>query len=92
MTDHPESRMHRIYFDTNSATPDGRYDLTVRGSLADIARIADPLIDGQRVVLYMPGELEVEATLRFDADWNNGWTAIPDMSTLRYVDGSNAPA
>ena len=82
--------MHRIYFDTNDGAEDGRYGLWVRGSLKDITPIADQLYDGLRVIIYMTGEVEMEAVLRYDSD-RSAWTAIPDASTLRYLDGSDAP-
>ncbi|GEP57940.1 hypothetical protein RSO01_51060 [Reyranella soli] len=77
--------MLRIYFDTNDGTPDGRYGLWVKGSLDDIAPIADQLRDGMRVIIYMTGELEMEAVLEFDKQWN-AWTAWPVPGTTNYYD------
>ena len=77
--------MHRIYFDTNNSAEPGRYVLHVAGSVADIEPIADQLRDGLRVVIYMTGELELEATLEFDPTWN-AWTAREVPGTLRYYD------
>ncbi len=74
----------RIYFDTNSGTPDRRYGLWLDSSVADLARIPDGPRDGMRVVIYMGDELEMEAILVRDADW--GWTADPVPGTVKYLD------
>ena len=75
----------RIYFDTNDSDQLGRYDLGPTGSLSDIAPIADQLSEGMRVVIYMSGELEMEATLEFDA-LSGRWMARPIDGTLKYLD------
>ena len=67
--------MHRIYFDTNEGRRDG-YGLWLDASRQDLAQIADGPQDGMRVIIYMTGELEMEATLAFDAN-QNAWIAIP---------------
>lgn len=75
--------MHRIYFDTNTGPDDGRYGLWVAGSLKDIAPIIGEIHDGLHVIIYMTGELEMEAVLKFDRNWN-GWTAKPVEGTEIY--------
>ena len=75
--------MHRIYFDTNTGPDNERYGLWVAGSLHDLAPIADQLHDGLHVIIYMTGELEMEAVLEFDAGWD-GWAARPVPGTTRY--------
>jgi hypothetical protein len=75
--------LHRIYFDTNDGTMDG-YPLYCRGSLEDIQPIADKLKEGMRVVIYMTGELEMEAILEFDHG-NSLWIGRPIKGTLKYL-------
>jgi len=79
----------RIYFDTNAG--DGaRYDLGLRGSLEDIAPISDQLQDGMRVVIYMTGELEMEATLEFDQKYGR-WMARPIEGTTKIYPEAYGP-
>jgi len=81
--------LHRIYFDTNAG--DGaRYDLGLRGSLEDIAPISDQLQDGMRVVIYMTGELEMEATLEFDQKYGR-WMARPIEGTTKIYPEAYGP-
>jgi enamine deaminase RidA (YjgF/YER057c/UK114 family) len=72
--------MHRVYFDMNEGTPDGRYGLWLDKSLRDLAGIPGGPKDGQTVTIYMVGEVEAEAVLQRDDVWH-GWTA-------RAVEGS----
>jgi hypothetical protein len=77
--------MHRIYFDANEATFEPgvcRYDLGLRSSVKDLAEIVDKH-DGMRVIIYMPGELEMEATLEFDAKYGC-WMARPIPGTTNH--------
>ena len=74
----------RIYFDSNAATEDGRYILSVAGSSRDIRSLGDSLRPGMRVLLYMTDELEVEATLELDSE-RQIWLGLPDDSTLRVL-------
>jgi hypothetical protein len=75
--------MRRIYFDSNERPDSERYGLWVKGSLQDIEPMADQLHNGLHVIIYMTGELEMEAVLEFDAAWN-GWTAHPVPGTIKY--------
>jgi hypothetical protein len=84
-----EGAMYRIYFDTNEADDHGRYTLTCRGSLDDIAPIADKLHVGLHVIIYMTGELEFEAVLDLD-ERHNIWVASPIWSTIKYYDDPDA--
>lgn len=78
--------MHRIFFDTNSGTPDNeRYGLWFDLSRQDLAYIPGGPREGLCVVIYMPDELEMEATLVFDSDWDS-WTARPVPGTAKYVE------
>lgn len=58
--------MIRIYADFNCKDEEGRVWLDTVGSLRDISELGDSLVEGLKVVLYVPGEFEVEATLIFD--------------------------
>ena len=75
--------MHQIYFDTNEGPDNARYGLWLRRSLEDIEPIAHELRDGLRVIIYMTGELEMEAVLEFDEKLN-AWMARPIAGTTRY--------
>jgi hypothetical protein len=48
----------------------------------DLEPHKDALVDGLKVILYTPGEFEVEGTLVFEEIW----LAIPDPDTIRYYD------
>ncbi len=75
--------IHKICFDANKF--DGqRYDLGIPGALSDIAPIADKLQDGMLVVIYMPDELEMQATLEFDVQ-NRKWWARPVDGTMKLL-------
>jgi hypothetical protein len=76
--------VHRIYFDTNEGT-DERYDLGLQASINDLAAIPGGPREGLRVVIYMTGELEMEATLEYDGS-RSSWMAVPDDSTIKYYD------
>lgn len=75
------ANLPRIYFDTNEGTHDWGYELTLRRSLRDLDAISPQLRDGLHVIIYMPGELEMEATLKFDLG-NNRWVALPIDGTI----------
>jgi len=77
--------LYRIYFDTNDGTMDDGYPLHCRGSLEDIQPIADKLEEGMQVVIYMTGELEMEAILELDRG-NDVWIGRPIKGTLKYLD------
>lgn len=76
-------QMHRVYFDTNEGAPDDNYDLGLRQSIADLASIPGGPSDGMRVIIYMTGELEMEAILKFNHEWNV-WTAEPILETIKH--------
>src|SRR6476661_8806150 len=65
----------RIFFDSNAGTDERGYFLWFDTSKAEIAAIEN-VETGQTVRLYMPGELEVDATLRFD-DKHGCWIGVP---------------
>lgn len=75
----------RIYFDTNSGTPAprSRYGLWFDLSKRDLAAIAGGPRDGMRVIIYMTNELEMEAILEFDSEWNE-WVGDPLLETIKY--------
>jgi hypothetical protein len=76
------SDMHRIYFDSNDAPDVDRYGLWLDKSREDLAKIPGGPQEGQTVTIYMIGELEMEATLEWDAEWK-AWTARPIAGTIR---------
>ena len=78
------SDLPRIYFDTNDQAVGGAYSLNIAGSLEDIRRLGDSLRPGMRVLLYMTDELEVEAILEYDSQYQH-WLGRADMSTLHYL-------
>jgi len=63
----------------------GRVYLHIPGSLKDIEKHKDEVVEGKKVLLYVPDEFEVVGTLVFDRVWR----AIPDMDTLHYYDEEN---
>ena len=79
--------LYRIYFDTNDGTMEAGYPLACKGAQDDIQPIADRLTEGMHVVIYMTGELEMEAVLEFDPA-DGCWVARPIKGTLKYLDRS----
>jgi hypothetical protein len=43
------------------------------------------LAPGLRILAYEPDDIEVEATLEYD----QGWVAVPDWSTIKYLNKNN---
>lgn len=74
--------MHRIYFDTNEGTEDGCFGLWLARSKEELARIPGGPKEGMTVTIYMIGEIEMEATLEWNARWQ-GWTAREIAGTVR---------
>ena len=74
--------MHRVYFDGNEGTGDNRYGLWLTKSIEDLAKIPGGPTEGLLVTIYMIGEIEMEATLEWNAQWN-GWTGVPVEGTVR---------
>ena len=75
----------RVMFDTNEpwgTEPEGFW-LGFAQSRLDLEKIGDDLRDGLRVVIYMIGELEMEATLEFDRN-SNVWVAYPFPQTIKH--------
>ncbi len=79
--------LHRVFFDTNDGNPEWGYELNFPRSKDDLKRIGPDVCDGMRIIIYMPDELEVEANLKYD-DKLGCWKAMPDMKTVKYLDGS----
>lgn len=71
----------RIYADANDRDEQGRFELGIVGSLADIKKYEGLLADGMVVLLNVQDEFEVEGTLIFDQIWR----AIPNFETLHYL-------
>ena len=66
---------------------DHGFDLRFRKSIEDITKIGDELREGLHVIIYSPGELEIEAILKFDSD-RGIWLGVPVPGTIKYLDGS----
>jgi len=78
--------MIRIYADFNSCDEQGRVRLSTVGSLKDIDRYKEILVDGMRVMLYTTDEFEVCGTLVFEEIW----LGIPDWNTIHYLSPEGA--
>jgi len=68
--------MNRIFFDTNAGTSEAGYLLHFAKSLEDINEIEGGPYEGMNVIIYMPDELEMEAILRFDDEFEC-WRGVP---------------
>lgn len=79
--------MIRIYADYNTRDEQGRVVLNTVGSLKDIERYRDEMREGMEVILNVQDEFEVRATLTFDEVWR----AIPDMTSIRWLNPEDAP-
>lgn len=78
------SAMHRVYFNSNEMSykdDEPRFYLGLSPSVEDLALIPDKH-DGMHVIIYMTGELEMEATLEFDAK-HGCWMAWPVEGTTK---------
>jgi hypothetical protein len=81
----------RIYFDTNEGHHDSGYWLWLDRSVTDLRGLEPGLREGIEVVIYMPGELEMRALLRFDRSEGlpcpeGIWVADPIPGTITYLD------
>ena len=56
-------------------------------SLKDLEALGTELRQGTAVTIYMPDELEMTATLRFEAK-AKVWWGDPVADTIMYLDGS----
>jgi hypothetical protein len=61
------------------------YGLWLEASKDDLALIPDGPREGMHVVIYMTGELEMEAILSLDHA-SGAWLARPISGTTRYLD------
>lgn len=75
--------MIRIGADFNAQRGEDRISLTTVGSKRDLKPHRDVLREGLTVTLHQDDEFEVQAVLTRE---RTGWLAIPDMSTIRYLD------
>lgn len=76
--------MYRVYFDTNEGTDLG-YGLWLNASKEDLSRIPGGPQEGMRVIIYMNGELEMEAVLAFEPE-QEVWIAQPVPGTTRHLE------
>lgn len=77
----------KVFFDTNDGSMEHGYRLGFDQSRKDLDALGTALRQGTAVTLYMPDELEMTATLRFDAN-EKVWWADPVVDTITYLDGS----
>ena len=77
----------RILFDTNVGSQETGYWLGFDRSKAELERNRKAVTDGAAAVIYMPDELEMMATLRFDRR-ARVWWADPIPRTIKYLDGT----
>lgn len=61
---------YRVFFDGNTGDQEGGYLLFFELSLKDLQKINPEPREGTPVLLYDPGELEVEARLTFDPEFD----------------------
>ncbi len=73
--------MHRVFFDTNEGNPDVGYWLNLPMSRLNLESIGPGIQEGLHVIIFMPGELEMEAVLKFDQEGDH-WIAIPVPGTV----------
>jgi len=92
------TQLPRVYFDTNEGHEAG-YLLILDQSVRDLAALGERLRDGLRVIIYMTGELEMEAHLRFDRastvrrpdEPEGAWIAEPIEGTIRDLSPGAGP-
>lgn len=76
-------RLPSVFFDCNAGTEERGYLLWFDLSRADIAKMTD-VRDGSSVLLSMPNELEYEANLSWDSEFEC-WRGVPVPGTLRLL-------
>jgi hypothetical protein len=79
---HQPVAMYRVYFDSNEGTEANLYGLWLNKSKEDLAKIPGGPMEGMTVTICMIGEIEMEATLEWNTQWN-AWTARPVEHTTR---------
>jgi hypothetical protein len=79
--------MHRIFFDANSRHESGSFRLWFEDSKNDLAKIPGGPKEGEKVTIYTPDELEMEAVLEWNPRWKY-WTARGIAETVKYLDGT----
>jgi hypothetical protein len=78
----------RIFFDSNDGSMEQGYWLGFETSKRDLAALGPACVDGLQVIIRMPDEFEVLATLRWDSE-GGVWWGDPVPGTIRYLDGSD---
>jgi hypothetical protein len=77
----------KVFFDTNDGSHEQGYWLGLEKSRKDLGALGAELREGATVTIYMPEELEMTATLRFDTV-DDVWWADPVEGSIRYLDDS----
>ena len=73
-------QLPRVFFDGNLGTHDGGCWLVFEQSKKDLIALGTKLRDREKVLIWMPGDLEMMATRRFqeaDHGWGPHWVADP---------------
>jgi hypothetical protein len=76
----------KVFFDTNDGSSERGYWLGFEQSRKDLEALGADLREGATVTIYMPDELEMTATLRFDTA-ADVWWADPVESSITRLDG-----
>lgn len=79
------SPAHRVFVDFNEGNETVGFSLHLNQSKKDLEKMGSSLIEGARVIIYMPEELEMEAILTFNAAYD-AWIALPIVGTETYFD------
>jgi hypothetical protein len=74
--------MNRVYFDSNEGDETGRYGLWLGRSREELAKIPGGPKEGMQIIIYMIGEIEMEAILEWSERWK-AWVARPIKGTIR---------
>jgi len=77
----------RIMFDTNDGSMEHGYRLGFDRSRKALEALGEALREGATVIIYMPDELEMKASLRFDRA-ENVWWADPLDGVITFLDGA----
>jgi hypothetical protein len=80
-------QLPRVFCDFNATISEDGYALWLPKSKDDLDALGADLREGLRVVIHQPGELEMQAVLAFDVQYNT-WVGTAVEGTTRYLDGS----
>lgn len=75
--------MNRVFFDSNCGSVSHGFLLPFEQSKKDLSKLGNNLKEGALVVIYDPGEFEMDAVLTYDDDFTC-WKAVPTNREIRY--------